>query len=52
MVKQQTNVLFKEVVSTFFLAVILLPLLMMGSVGAYGLIVWLLQMFVIGLPTA
>ncbi|HDR1020923.1 TPA: nitrate/trimethylamine N-oxide reductase NapE/TorE [Pasteurella multocida] len=50
--KQQTNSILKEIVKTFFFAGILLPILMMGSVGAYGLIVWLLQMFVIGLPSA
>ncbi|AWW56262.1 nitrate/trimethylamine N-oxide reductase NapE/TorE [Pasteurella multocida] len=48
MLRQQTHSTLKDVIKTF----IPLPILMMGSVGAYGLIVWLLQMFVIGLPGA
>ncbi|SNV83243.1 nitrate/trimethylamine N-oxide reductase NapE/TorE [Pasteurella dagmatis] len=50
--KQRTNSLFKEIVKTFFFAGIILPILMMGSIGAYGLIVWLLQIFAIGLASA
>ena len=42
----------KDLVKTLLLALIIFPILMAGSVGAYGLIVWLLQMSVIGLPTA
>ncbi|QDJ13739.1 nitrate/trimethylamine N-oxide reductase NapE/TorE [Mergibacter septicus] len=34
------------------LSFIILPLLLVMCVGAYGLVVWLLQIFVIGLPTA
>ncbi|MGC6376785.1 nitrate/trimethylamine N-oxide reductase NapE/TorE [Bisgaard Taxon 45] len=50
--RQQTNSTLKDVIKTFFFAGIFLPILMMGGVGAYGLIVWLLQLFVIGLPGA
>ena len=41
-----------EIFKAAIIAGIILPLAMAMSVGAYGLIVWLLQMFVIGLPTA
>ncbi|OBW93362.1 periplasmic nitrate reductase, NapE protein [Gallibacterium salpingitidis] len=41
-----------DLTRALILAIIVLPLLMVACVGAYGFIVWLLQMFVIGLPTA
>lgn len=41
-----------ELVKTLLLSCVILPLIMAFSVGAYGLIVWLLQLFVIGLPSA
>lgn len=41
-----------EFFKTLLLSVIVLPLLMAIAVGAYGFIVWMLQLFVIGLPGA
>lgn len=41
-----------EFFKTLLLSVIVLPLLMAITVGAYGFIVWMLQLFVIGLPGA
>ncbi|OOH85017.1 nitrate/trimethylamine N-oxide reductase NapE/TorE [Pasteurellaceae bacterium 15-036681] len=41
-----------DVLKTAVIAGVILPLAMAACVGAYGLVVWLLQMFVIGLPTA
>jgi len=37
---------------TLVLSFIIFPILMSLCVGAYGLVVWMLQMFVIGLPSA
>lgn len=50
--EQVKNSLFQDVIKTVALIGVVLPILMFASVGAYGLVVWLLQMFVIGLPTA
>ncbi|HGO5815292.1 TPA: nitrate/trimethylamine N-oxide reductase NapE/TorE [Mannheimia haemolytica] len=41
-----------ELLKTLLLSGLILPLLMALSVGAYGFIVWMLQLFVIGLPGA
>lgn len=41
-----------EIIKIALLSCVILPLLMVMCVGAYGLVVWLLQIFVIGLPTA
>lgn len=41
-----------ELLKTLLLSGLILPLLMVCAVATYGFIVWILQMFVIGLPTA
>ncbi len=41
-----------EIGKLLLLLFVVLPFGMVMCVGAYGLIVWLLQMFVIGLPGA
>lgn len=41
-----------ELFKTLIFSGIILPMLMAAAVGAYGFIVWMLQLFVIGLPSA
>ncbi|GAB1669599.1 nitrate/trimethylamine N-oxide reductase NapE/TorE [Mannheimia haemolytica] len=41
-----------ELLKTLLLSGLILPLLMAFAVGAYGFLVWMLQLFVIGLPGA
>ncbi|AWP53783.1 TPA: nitrate/trimethylamine N-oxide reductase NapE/TorE [Haemophilus influenzae] len=41
-----------EIGKLLLLLFVILPLSMAVSVGIYGFIVWFLQMFVIGLPSA
>lgn len=41
-----------EIGKLLLLLFVILPIGMVVTVGAYGLLVWLLQMTVIGLPTA
>ncbi|WP_345790010.1 nitrate/trimethylamine N-oxide reductase NapE/TorE [Spirabiliibacterium mucosae] len=41
-----------EVVTMLLLAFVIFPFMMAICVGAFGLVVWLLQLFVIGLPSA
>nr|WP_245898308.1 nitrate/trimethylamine N-oxide reductase NapE/TorE [Glaesserella australis] len=41
-----------EILKAAIIAGVILPLAMVICIGTYGLVVWLLQMFVIGLPTA
>lgn len=41
-----------EIGKLLLLLFVILPLGMAVSVGVYGFIVWFLQMFVIGLPSA
>lgn len=48
----QAETLGSAICRTLVLSFIVFPILMSLCVGGYGLVVWLLQMFVIGLPTA
>ncbi|OOF70964.1 nitrate/trimethylamine N-oxide reductase NapE/TorE [Rodentibacter caecimuris] len=43
---------FSEIGKLLLLLFVILPLGMTICVGVYGFIVWLLQIFVIGLPSA
>lgn len=47
-----TTSLSSEIGKLLLLLFVILPLGMTICIGAYGFVVWLLQMFVIGLPGA
>lgn len=47
-----TTSIFSEIGKLLLLLFVILPLGMTICIGAYGFMVWLLQIFVIGLPGA